>query len=433
MIRALLLFAVALVAAPVAAQDVAITNAKLVIGDGSAPIEGGTVVVRGGKVVAAGRGIAIPAGVERVDAEGRYVTPGIVAAFSRVGLVEVDAVAGSNDRSASRSRFSAGLDIAPALNPMGSPIAVNRAAGVTRAIVAPASSSNLFAGQGAVVDLADDMDMVTKPRALQFVAFGEDGSAKAGGSRAATFLLFREQLLAARSYARGSATLAEWGNDAMIQRADAEALVQVINGTTPLFVRVDRAADIVNVLKLRTEFPTLKLVLVGATEGWLVAREIAAAKVPVIVSPLSDLPDSFERLGATQSNAGRMKAAGIDVSVGVFDDDDAHKMGYTTQYAGNLVGLAKLPGASGLTWDQAFASITSAPARAVGMEGNIGSLKAGRVGDVVIWDKDPLELGSRPTAVWIDGKRQSLVTRQDRLRDRYLTPTEGALPKAYDR
>ncbi|UKK84584.1 amidohydrolase family protein [Sphingopyxis sp. BSN-002] len=433
MMRALLLSAAALVALPVAAQDVAITNAKLVIGDGSAPIEGGTVVVRGGKVVAAGAGVAVPAGIERVDAQGKYVTPGIVAAFSRVGLVEVDAVDGTNDRSANRSRFSAGLDIAPALNPMGSPIAVNRAAGVTRAIVAPGSSSNLFAGQGAVVDLGDDMDMVTKPRALQYVAFGEDGSAKAGGSRAATFLLFREQLLAARSYARNPASLAEWGNDAMIQRADAEALVRVIDGTTPLFVRVDRAADILNVLKLKGEFPGLKLVLVGATEGWLVAREIAAAKVPVLVSPLSDLPDSFERLGATQSNAGRLKAAGVDISVGVFDDDDAHKMGYTTQYAGNLVGLSKLPGASGLTWDQAFAAITSVPARAIGMDAAIGSLKAGRVGDVVIWDNDPLELGSRPTAVWIDGKRQSLVTRQDRLRDRYLTPTEGALPKAYDR
>lgn len=433
MIRTLLLSAAALVALPAAAQDIAITNAKLVIGDGSAPIEGGTVIVRGGKVVAAGRGVAVPSGIESIDAQGHYVTPGIVAAFSRVGLVEVDAVAGSNDRSAARSRFSAGLDIAPALNPMGSPVAVNRAAGVTRAIVAPGASSNLFAGQGAVVDLADDMDMVTKPRALQFVAFGEAGAAKAGGSRAATFLLFREQLLAARSYARNPATLAEWGNDAMIQRADAEALVRVINGTTPLFVRVDRAADILNVLKLKGELPALKLVLVGATEGWLVAREIAAAKVPVIVSPLSDLPDSFERLGATQSNAGRLEAAGIDVSVGVFDDDDAHKMGYTTQYAGNLVGLSKLPGASGLSWDQAFAAITSAPARAVGMEGSIGSLKPGRAGDVVIWDHDPLELGSRPTAIWIDGKSQSLVTRQDRLRDRYRTPEEGALPKAYDR
>lgn len=433
MIRALLLSAAALIALPAAAQDIAIVNAKLVIGDGSAPIEGGTVVVRGGKVVAAGAGVAVPAGIERVDAQGRYVTPGIVAAFSRVGLVEIDAVDGTNDRSANKSRFSAGLDIAPALNPMGSPIAVNRAAGVTRAIVAPGSSSNLFAGQGAVVDLGDDMNMVTRPRALQYVAFGEDGSAKAGGSRAATFLLFREQLLAARSYARNPATLAEWSNDTLIQRADAEALVRVINGATPLFVRVDRAVDILNVIKLKSEFPALKLVLVGATEGWLVARDLAAAKVPVLVSPLTDLPGSFEQLGATQLNAGRLKAAGVDVSVGVFDDDDAHKMGYTTQYAGNLVGLSKMPGASGLTWDQAFAAITSAPARAIGMEATMGSLKAGRVGDVVIWDNDPLELGSRPTAVWIDGKRQSLVTRQDRLRNRYLTPTEGALPKAYDR
>jgi imidazolonepropionase-like amidohydrolase len=420
-------------AAPAAAQDIAITNAKLVIGDGSAPIEGGTVVVRGGKVVAAGAGVAVPAGVERVDAGGRWVTPGIVAAFSRVGLVEVDAVGGTNDRNAPRTRFSAGLDIAPALNPMGSPVAVNRASGITRAIVAPGGSSNLFAGQGAVVDLADDMDMVTKPRALQFVAFGEAGSAKAGGSRAATFLLFREQLLAARSYARNPATLAEWGNDAMIQRADADALVQVINGVTPLFVRVDRASDILNVIKLKGDFPALKLVLVGVTEGWLVARELAAAKVPVLVSPLTDLPSSFEQLGATQSNAGRLKAAGVDVSVGVFDDDDAHKMGYATQYAGNLVGLARLPGASGMSWDQAFASISSAPARAVGMEASIGSLRPGRVGDVVMWDNDPLELGSRPTAIWIDGKAQSLTTRQDRLRDRYATPSEGALPKAYDR
>src|SRR3546814_8770608 len=84
-----------------------------------------------------------------------------------------------------------------------------------------------------------------------------------------------------------------------------------------------------------------------------------AAKVPVLVSPLTDLPSSFEQLGATQSNAGRLKAAGVDVSVGVFDDDDAHKMGYATQYAGNLVGLTRVPSASGLSWDQAFAAISS--------------------------------------------------------------------------
>lgn len=432
MMRPILLTLALALAAPVAAQDIAITNARLVIGDGSAPIERGTVVVRGGKVVAAGAGVAVPAGMERVDAGGKWVTPGVVAAFSRVGLVEVDAVTGSNDRSAGKSRFSAALDIAPALNPMGSPVAVNRAAGVTRAIVAPGGSGGLFAGLGAVVDLGDDNQMVTKPRAFQFVAFGEDGADAAGGSRAATFLLFREQLLAARSYARNPASLAEWSSDALIQRADAEALARVINGEDRLFVRVDRASDILNVLKLRSEFPALKLVLVGVTDGWLVAHDIAAAKVPVLVSPLTDLPTGFDRLGATQSNAGRLTAAGVDVSVGVFDDDDAHKMGYTLQYAGNLVGVARVPGASGLSWDQAFAAITSAPARAVGMDAAIGSLRPGRVGDVVIWDGDPLELGSRPVQMWIDGKAQSLVTRQGRLRDRYATPTEGSLPKTYD-
>lgn len=432
MIRPLLLTLALALAAPVAAQDIVITNARLVIGDGSAPISGGTVVIRGGKVVAAGAGVAAPAGAQTVDAGGSWVTPGVVAAFSRVGLVEVDAVDGSNDRNAGRSRFSAAVDISPALNPMGSPIAVNRAAGITRAIVAPGSSGGLFAGLGAVVDLGDDNDMVTRARAFQFVQFGEAGSATAGGSRAATFLLFREQLLAARSYARNPASFAEWSADALIQRADAEALVRVISGQDRLFIRVDRASDILNVLKLRSEFPSLKLVLVGATDGWLVASDIAAAGVPVLVSPLTDLPGSFERLGATQSNAGRLKTAGVDVSVGVFDDDDAHKMGYTMQYAGNLVGVARMPGASGLTWDQAFASISSAPARAVGMDATIGSLRPGRVGDVVIWDGDPLELGSRPTKMWIDGKAQSLVTRQDRLRDRYATPGEGVLPKAYE-
>lgn len=425
------LLATALMAVPAAAQDIAITNARLVIGDGSAPISGGTVVVRGGKVVAAGAGVTAPAGMESIDAAGRWVTPGIVAGFSRVGLVEVDAVGGSNDRGAPKSRFSAAIDIAPALNPMGSPVAVNRADGITRALVFPGDNGMLFHGQGAVVDLGDDMDMVTRPRAFQFVSFGEAGADHAGGTRAATFLLFREQLLAARNYVRGN--LADTAPDALLQRADVEALARVINGTDRLFIRVDRAADIVNVLGLRREFPDIKFVLVGATEGWMVAREIAAAGVPVLVSALTDLPDSFERLAATQSNAGRLKAAGVDVTIGLFDDDDAHKLGYTLQYAGNVVALSRVPGATGMGWDAAFAAITSAPARAAGVDGLIGSLRPGRVGDVVIWDGDPLEVSSTPTAIWIDGKRQSLETRQDRLAKRYLRAGEGELPKAYER
>jgi imidazolonepropionase-like amidohydrolase len=77
--------------------------------------------------------------------------------------------------------------------------------------------------------------------------------------------------------------------------------------------------------------------------------------------------------------------------------------------------------------------ITSRPAEAVGLGGELGSLRAGRRADVVVWDRDPLENGSTPELVLIDGVGQSLDNRQTRLRDRYRTPGEGDLPKAYDK
>jgi imidazolonepropionase-like amidohydrolase len=201
----------------------------------------------------------------------------------------------------------------------------------------------------------------------------------------------------------------------------------------PLLVHVESGPDILNVLKLRREFPALKLVLVGASEGWTVAREIAAAGVPVIASALRDLPAAFESLAATQSNVGRMRAAGVRVGIGMIDDDEARQARYSAQYAGNLVALTRVPGATGLSWGEALAAISSGPAEAMGLGGEIGSLRPGRRADVVLWDGDPLELSSRPARVWIDGVEQPLVTRQMRLRDRYARPVEGELPKAYER
>jgi imidazolonepropionase-like amidohydrolase len=173
----------------------------------------------------------------------------------------------------------------------------------------------------------------------------------------------------------------------LLNRRDAVALIPVVTGKQPLYVHVERAADIRMVLKLRQEFPLLKLVIVGATEGWMVAPELAQAGVSVLATPLNDLPASFEQLGATQSNVGRMKAGGVKVSLGAFFDQPR----YAPQYAGNMVALSKVPGASGLTWNQAFASISSGPAEAMGLGDKIGSLRPGRMGDVVIWDGDPLE------------------------------------------
>jgi imidazolonepropionase-like amidohydrolase len=425
----ILLAGIAAVAAiPAAAQTLAITGGRVVIGDGSAPIDNGIVVIRDGRVVAAGANVAVPAGAQVVDARGKWVTPGVVAGFSRIGLVEVDAVDATNDTQAPNSPFNAAIDVAPAVNPEASAVAVSRAAGVTRAVVSPSTGRSIFGGQGAVIDLGGDMHPITRARAFQYIELGEEGAGDAGGSRASAHLVLRNALREARELGRPAGR----PDDVLLTRADATALVEVLTGRQLLLVHAERASDILQVLALRTEFPALRIVLVGATEGWRVAQEIAAARVPVIANALNDLPASFEQLSATQSNVGRLRAAGVNVSIGMLNDDEARQVRLSTQYAGNLVALTRIPGATGLTWSQAFEAISSGPAEALGLGGEIGSLRPGRRADVVIWDGDPLELATGVDAVWIDGVRQSLENRQTRLRDRYRRPQEGDLPHAYD-
>lgn len=444
-------------AAPADAQTFAISGGTVALGDGSPPIENGMVVVTDGRIVAAGDiRMKLPAGTPVIDATGKWVTPGIIAGFSRLGLTEVDLGAEGTDDSTANGPFSAAIDVVPAINPLSSTIAVNRADGVTRAIVAPTVSRSIFAGQGAVIDTGADMDAITSARRFQFVELGETGADKAGGSRSSAYALFRNALREARELSRqlplGSTRTREpderaqpivrdpnesraYGvrrnEDVLLTRYDAAALVPVLQGRQYLLVHVERAADILNVLALKKEFPALKLVLVGATEGWTVASDVARSGVPVIASAVNDLPATFEQLAATQSNVGRMRAAGVKVSIGTIDDNDTRNLFAERQYAGNLVGLSKLPGNTGVSWGEALAMITSGPAEAIGLGKEIGTLAPGRRADIVIWSGDPLEGSSAAEAVFIDGVRQPLETRQTRLLQRYRYLPRRDLPEAY--
>ena len=357
------------------------------------------------------------------------MTPGVFAGFTRLGLSEVDAVKGTNDKSGGKSGFSAAIDVAPAIDPFRSPFAVNRAAGVTRAVVAPEAAESIFAGQGAIADLGADSNPVTRARAFQFAEFGEDGAALSGGSRAGAHLHFRAMLREAQDYAAGRGNF----DDELLKAEDAKALLNVLRGETRLLIHVEGANDMLRLIELKRDFPSVKMVFVGVSEGWRIAPQLVEARIPVIASALNDLPATFEMLGATQSNIGRMKDAGVQVAIGMINDRDSHQLRYTTQYAGNIVSLQFVPGATGLTWDEAFAAISSVPADIMGVGDRFGSLKAGKAADVVIWDGDPLELSTAATTVFIDGVEQPLTNRQNRLRDRYARPTEGDLPKAYDR
>lgn len=415
-----------LTAAPLAAQDIAITGATVATGDGSAPIENATVLVQGGRVVAAGAGVSVPNGVPVVDGSGHWVTPGLFASITNLGLVDVSAVSESNDIDADDSPFAAALDVAPAINPQAQDFSYSRAGGVTRASVTPSAGSGIFGGQGAVIDLGADYDAVRRARAFQVLEMGERGARLAGGSRTSVHAMVRGALMEAQEFNRRG-----WDENGMLNRLDAAALAAVVTGEQQVYISVHRAADILSVLSLREEFPQLDMVLVGVTEGWMVADQIAASGVPVITAALTDLPATFEQLGATQSNVGRMVDAGVTVAIGGYESSGDHPRGLPQQ-AGNLVALNNIPGATGLTWGEAFAAISSVPARVAGYE-NAGMLTNGALGDLVLWDGDPLEISSAPLRVWIDGVEQPLDNHQTRLRDRYQTLDESELPAAYRR
>ncbi|TPE62180.1 amidohydrolase family protein [Sandaracinobacter neustonicus] len=418
---------------PALAQErIAITGGKIITNNG-APIEGGTVLLNDGVVIGVSPGVSVPAGFTQVDATGKWVTPGVIAGLSQIGTAEIAGNSSTNDLSARRSPGTAALDLDVALNPAETSIPVTRQEGVTAAIVGPAPGRTLFAGQGFVLSLGEGVTAPLRSRAFQYVSYGERGSELAGGSRPAAWNELTNALEEAQRSMRGRKGERDLSQDPRLTPEDAEALTLVLRSAQPLLVRVDRASDIRQVLKLPRMYPGLRLVLVSANEGWLVADEIARAGVPVITLGMQNRPENFEYLGATMSNVGRMAAAGVKVALGTPDLDASFQPRNLPHYAGNMVAQARLPGGVGLTWDQAFASITKTPAEIFGLAGQ-GVLKQGARADVVIWSGDPLELSTQTEKVFIRGVPQNLESRQTRLARRYLPGRDRTqLPEAYTR
>jgi imidazolonepropionase-like amidohydrolase len=396
-------------AGPLAAETIAITGGTIQTLGPAGKIENGTGVVVDGRISAVGTGLKIPDGARRIEARGRVVTPGLFNSLTGLGVVEVSAVDDSADNEVKSESITAAFDVADAINPRSTLIAVNRIEGLTRAVVAPSPGSSLIAGQGAVIHLGDSDDLVVRPRVAMFASLGERGAAFAGGARGAALLRLRELLQDAADFAVHRKAF-EGGNrrDYSVSRLDLEALVPVVRGELPLVVTVHRASDIIAVLRLAGELK-LRLILSGVAEGWEVAREIAAADVPVLVEPLDNLPSSFERLGSTLENAARLRAAGVRVA---FMNGDAHNARNVRQSAGNAV-------ANGMPWNDALAALTSVPAAIWGISDRYGTLETGKDADLVIWDGDPLEVTTFADVVFIRGVEVPMESRQTLLRDRY--------------
>jgi imidazolonepropionase-like amidohydrolase len=398
-----------LVAATAGAQTIALTGAK-VYPVSQPPINNATIVLVDGKITAVGADVAIPPSAERIDAGGTWITPGLIDPVTVLGVIEVGAVPQANDASAKGDRsVAAAFRVWDGLNPASVLWAPTRNEGVTTVGVVP--RGGLIAGQAAVVDLVNGTsnDMLRrKPAAV--VANMKSGVTPDTSSRGEVLLRLRELLQDAKTYAahRQAYETARTRVFATT-RVNLDALVPVVRGQLPLMLSVDRAADIDAALDLAREL-TLKLVLVGAEEGWMVADRIAAAHVPVVTGALDSIPGSFATLGARQENAALLRKAGVAVALS--SGGESFNVRNLKQHAGNAV-------AYGLSWDDALRAVTMTAADILGVGGSVGTLQPGRDANLVVWDGDPFEFKTRVVRVIVHGREIKQPSRQDLLMERY--------------
>lgn len=409
----------ALVASAASAQTIAITGGTVYPVSGP-KIENGTVLIRDGQIVAVGANVTIPAGAERVDARGKWVTPGFINGATTLGLAEggsPEFSGGYNDVSASGTHgLSAAFDAWKGLNPASTLFGPARVEGVTSVVVAP--RGRMVSGRAAVIDLVEAHtagEMLRRGSVAMVGSFGNPGSAEAS-SRAEFWAKWRTLFDDVKSY-QTRRTAYESGNtrEFAASREDMEALIPVVMGQLPLVLDVDRASDILEAIAFAREY-NIKLWINGAAEGWMVASEIAAAKVPVFTGAMNNIPGDFATLGQRQENAGLLRAAGVTVVLvgNGPGDPDAFNVRNIRQEAGNAV-------AYGLSWDEALRAITLAPAEVLGVADRIGALAAGRDANVVVWSGDPFEFASNAEKVYVHGRIITTKSRQDLLTERYRT------------
>lgn len=405
------LLVIAMLASAAHAQPVAIVGAKIHVKPGQV-IESGTLVIDRGKVTAVGANVKAPAGAKVIDGKGKVVTAGLVDGNSGVGLVGIDLEPTVVD-----GRFGAmdpvhadpvhaSYQARDGFDPHDVNVPVARAGGVTTVVAAPAGG--LVSGQSAAFALDGSAAPVRAPAAMN-VAIGPHGASAAGGSRGKAIALLRELLDDARSYGRDRAAYEKNAKRRLIaDRLDLEALQPVLARTVPMIVDAQSETDIRAMLRLAKDF-NVRIAIAGGAEAWRAAKELAAAKVPVLLDPTSNLPSGLEASEVSDDAATILDRAGVQVAISTLGGSwNARTL---RQLAGNAV-------ARGLPYDKALAAITTIPATLYGLTGR-GTLDRGAVADVVVWTGDPFELSTTVDAVIIDGVVQSLENHQTRLLQRY--------------
>lgn len=388
-------------------KDTVIIGAKAYLGKGKY-MEDATLVLRKGKIRSIKKSAKPAEGARVIHADGKIVTVGLTATDSPLGLVEIEAESSTDDSHAGgKHPVHAAYRVDRAFFADSTLLGMALRAGITQSATTP--SGGMVSGQVAWADLrpGKHRDCVVEPSVAMKASVGTGALNSRAATLTALETLFDDAILyrgRKRSFQSGDLgpLSAPW--------RDLAALDPVLRRKQPLLVTAHRASDILATLDLAKRY-RLKLAIVGATEGWKVAQELAKAKAWVILRPSDNLPTGFSTLGARMDNAAILHQAGVPLVIANFGS--GHNAAKVRQEAGNAV-------AYGLPYQAALDAITANPAKLYGMDKRYGALAAGKAANLVIWTGDPLEFSSQAAQVFVRGELLEQASRHELLRQRYM-------------
>ena len=351
-----------------------------------------------------------------INGTGKILTPGIISTDTEIGIVEIGALSVTRDDSS--NLYQIGFSIYDAFNPNSVLIPWNRSIGITSTLTLPQNTNSPIGGLGSFFVLDSKLEISGSKDVVMIGRVGGSGSE----SRAETFAIIEDLLEFASSIdssdMKSYKDIAELIGDSPIAETmelhprDLKALYKLVNDGLPLIIKANRASDILKLIKLKETYD-LNLIIMGAQEAGLVASSIAENKIPLIINPINNIPESFDELGANIELAGKLEDLGITL---MFNAPRDHNYHLIRQGAGVAV-------ANGMSYAGALKAITLSPVEVFNL-GNRGEIASGKIADLIIWDADPLEPSSMPEKVFINGKDIDLTSRMSRLTERYTKNKE---------
>lgn len=370
--------------APDQSTSIALQGATIhTVSDGV--IENGTIVFSGGVITAVGTDVEIPAGARIVDVSGKHVYPGLIDAYSTVGIYEIGAVGVSSDV-VELGRFNPNARPNVAVNPESRHIGTSRSNGVLVTLTTPLGGLVPGLSSAMMLDGWTWEEMTIEDAAALNVSWPDPDDDE-----------YEEDLRDLKSFfaeARGYRDARAAGEPV---RGDPrfEAMIPALDGDVPVVVAADEVQEIQDAIRW-AEDEGLRLVIRGGEDAIYVADHLADAGVPVILTSTMDAPDrDWEPYDGAYARAAELHSRGVQIAI---------SGGSSAPYTNRLPYEAGVAVAFGLPEDVALRAVTLNPARFMGIDDRVGSLEPGKDATLIITTGSPLDYLSDIEQAYIEGR-----------------------------